>query len=210
LVETKEVVFSLPERELRLALVENVEALITDPEDEDKVPCWAEIWPAARGLAFYIWENLSFRSEGVLELGAGLGLPGVVCGLKGASVTFSDFQPQALELSAKNAHLNGLEHFCCLPGDWRRFPAIGKFPWIVGSDVFYDPKLNPHLAGVFKECLAAGGRLLLAHPGRKVSFEFIEGLLEEGFSIEDEALLPVTIDDPHFPYYEIRINILRR
>lgn len=209
MVETKEISLSLPGRELRLALVKNVEELITDPEDEDKVPCWAEIWPAARGLASYIWENLSFRGEHVLELGSGLGLPGVVCGLKGARVTFSDFNPLALEISARNAFLNGLSRFCCLQGDWRRFPGAGKFDWIVGSDIFYDPKLNPHLAGVFKECLEVGGRLLLAHPGRKASFEFVTGLLEEGFRMEDEALLPVHIDDPHFPYYEIRVNILR-
>lgn len=209
MVETKEVLFSLPGRDLRLALVKDVEALITDPADEDKVPCWAEIWPAARGMAAYIWEKLSFNGESLLELGAGLGLPGVVCGLKGARVTFSDFNPMALEFSAKNALLNGLEDFCCLTGDWRRFPSAGKFDWIVGSDIFYDPKLNPHLAGVFRECLAVGGRLLLAHPGREASFEFVKGLLEDGFRIEDEAFLPVYIDDPHFPYYEIVVNVLR-
>jgi predicted nicotinamide N-methyase len=210
LVETKEAVFSLPGRDLRLALIQNVEALITDPGDEDKVPCWAEIWPAARGLAQYIWEKLSFQDEPVLELGAGLGLPGVVCGLKGARVTFSDFNPLALEICAKNALLNGLDRFCCLMGDWRRFPAAGKFHWIVGSDIFYDPKLNPYLAGVFKKCLVEGGKLLLAHPGRRASDDFIRGLLESGFSPEAETLLPVYIDDPYFPYYEIRINILRR
>ncbi|MCL6634243.1 MAG: methyltransferase [Peptococcaceae bacterium] len=209
-VETGETVFSLPGRDLRLALVKNVEALITDPADEDKVPCWAEIWPAARGLAFYVWERLSFAGERLLELGAGLGLPGVVCGLKGARVTFSDFNPMALEISARNALLNGLAQFCCLAGDWRCFPAAGKFDWVVGSDIFYDPRLNIHLAGVIKECLAARGRVLLAHPGRKVSFEFVRGLLADGFRMENEAVLPVHIDDPYFPHYEIVINILSR
>jgi len=210
LVEAKEVVIPLPGRELRLALVRDVEALITDPGDEDKVPCWAEIWPAAWGLAAYICDRLSFAGENLLELGAGLGLPGVVYGLKGARVTFSEFNPLALEFSARNALLNGLEHFCCLSGDWRRFPAAEKYEWIVGSDIFYDPKLNPHLAGVIKACLAPGGRLLLAHPGRPVRFEFVRGLVEDGFGMEEEALLSVYIEDPYFPYYEIRINVLRR
>ena len=169
-----------------------------------------QIWPAARGLSFYIWDKLDFKGGSLLELGSGLGLPGVVCGLKGARVTFSDFNPRALEISAKNALLNGLGSFSCLAGDWRCFPPAGKFQWVVGSDIFYDPRLNPHLAAVIKEHLAGGGYLLLAHPGRQASFEFIAGLMADGFKVQDEEVRPVCIDDPHFPYYEIRINLLRR
>ncbi|MCL6638977.1 MAG: methyltransferase [Firmicutes bacterium] len=205
-----ESVFSLPGREIRLHLVKDVEALITDPEDEDKVPCWAEVWPAARGLASYIWENLSFGGERVIELGAGIGLPGVVCGLKGARVTFSDFNPLALEVAAKNAASNGLADYSLLLGDWRCFPRSHSFDYVVGSDIFYDPKLNVHLARVIDSCLPAGGRVLLAHPGREASFNFIRGLLSAGYGLEKEALHPVVIDDPYFPYYEIRINVLTK
>ncbi|MHB1044253.1 MAG: class I SAM-dependent methyltransferase [Eubacteriales bacterium] len=209
-METFETVFSLPGRELRLALVKDVEALITDPEDEDKVPCWAEIWPAARGLAAFIWENCSFNGESVLELGAGLGLPGVVCGLKGARVTFSDFNPLALGISGENARMNGLSGYDCMLGDWRYFPSGRKFDWIVGSDIFYDPKLNVHLARVIGNCLAPEGRLLTAHPGRKASFDFIRQLLDEGFKALKKTTLPVVIEDPLFPYYEIDIEVLAR
>lgn len=210
MIETVESVFSLPGRDVRLFLVKDVEALITDPTDEDKVPCWAEIWPAARGLASYIWENITFGGESLLELGSGLGLPGVACGLKGARVTFSDFNPLALELSAKNAVINGLTGCRLLQGDWRDFPEYGQFDWVVGSDIFYDPKLNVHLGRVMATRLAGGGRLLLAHPGRKASFAFIEALEEAGFSCEAKEVRPVVIDDPHFPYYEINIHVLRK
>lgn len=210
MVETIEKTFSLPGRDLRLALVKDVEALITDPEDEDKVPCWAEIWPAARGLAAFIWEQCRFDGELVLELGAGLGLPGVVCGLKGAWITFSDFNPLALEISAQNARLNGLSRYDCMLGDWRSFPAGKKFDWIVGSDIFYDPRLNIHLARVIEDCLAREGRLLMAHPGRKASFAFTRELLDAGYILIKKTTLPVVIEDPLFPYYEINIKVLTR
>lgn len=128
-----------------MMVVEDVEVLITDPADEDKIPLWAEIWPAARGLSHYIWETMDFTGLRVLELGSGLGLPGVVAGLKGARITFSDCQEDALELSCRNAGLNGLDHAGRHLGDWRDFSLEEKYHWIVGSDILYDPKFHGFL-----------------------------------------------------------------
>lgn len=56
-MRTGETVIKLPGLEIPLILVEDVEALITDPSDEDKIPLWAVIWPAAMGLSRYVWET---------------------------------------------------------------------------------------------------------------------------------------------------------
>ncbi|MCL6611366.1 MAG: methyltransferase [Peptococcaceae bacterium] len=191
-----------------MVVVEDVEALITDPADEDKIPLWAEIWPAARGLAGYIWENMDFSGLKVLELGSGLGLPGVVAGLKGARITFSDYQPGALDLSCRNARLNGLTGVGRHLGDWRCFRLGEKYDWIVGSDILYDPKFHGFLARIFLDHTVRGGGLLVSHPGRKPTFEFIEKWRRETGSLEEHAIVPVQIDDPHFPYYEIHIHKL--
>ena len=107
-IEKKELVISLPGRELKLCVASDIEALITDVNDEDKVPCWADVWPAAYGLSHFIWEKIDFSpDEKVLELGAAMGLPGIVCGLKGGKLTFSDFNPTALEMAGDNAQKNG-------------------------------------------------------------------------------------------------------
>ncbi|MCL6477116.1 MAG: methyltransferase [Peptococcaceae bacterium] len=187
-------------------IVDDVEALITDPSDEDKVPLWAEIWPAARGLAQYIWQHMDFTGQKVLELGAGLGLPGVVCGIKGARIAFSDYQAAALDISCRNAALNGLEGVGSHLADWRDFRLKEKFDWIVGSDILYDPKFHRFLEQIFIDNTVPGGGILVSHPGRPPTFEFIRRWCADHGSVEEHAVVPVHIDDPHFPYYEIHVH----
>lgn len=207
--ETKEIFFDLPGQRISLMVVKDVEKLITDPEDEDKVPCWAEIWPSARGVSRWLWENQKFKQEEVLELGAGLGLPGIVCGLLGARVTFSDFNLSALELAGLNASRNGLSNFNVYHGDWRDFKLTKRYPWVLGSDIFYDPKLNHHLKKVIGTVTARDGNLLIAHPGRPATFDFIQELRGRVTSEERRVVVPVTIDDPYFPYYEIHVHHIK-
>ena len=42
---------------LPLYVADNVAALVDDPADPDQTPCWAEAWPAARGLAAYFLQG---------------------------------------------------------------------------------------------------------------------------------------------------------
>ncbi len=209
-LRTKKITVKLPSLELPLIIVEDVEALITDPADEDKIPLWAEIWPAARGLSQFIWENMNFSGQKVLELGCGLGLPGIVAGLKGARVTFSDYQPDALDICSRNAGLNGLAGAGYHLGDWRNFRLEELYDWIVGSDILYDPKFHAFLARIFADNTARGGGVLVSHPGRKPTFEFIARWRRETGCREYHTVIPVSINDPHFPHYEIHVHKLTR
>lgn len=207
-VKTKETTINIPGLDLPFLVVEDVEALITDLTDEDKVPLWAEIWPACRGLSRYIWENMDFTGQSVLELGCGLGLAGVVCGLKGADITFSDFQPDAVEISCRNAFLNKLAGVSSYLGDWRNFQLQESFDWIVGSDILYDTKHHGCLEKILRQCTAGGKGLLLSHPGRRPTFQFIKNWCDSTGSDEEHLVIPIYIADPAFPYYEIHVHKL--
>jgi predicted nicotinamide N-methyase len=207
-VRTKETVINLTGLDVPFLVVEDVEALITDLGDEDKVPLWAEIWPACRGLSRYIWESMDFTGQKVLELGCGLGLAGVVCGLKGAALTFSDYQPEALEISKRNAALNGLAGVSGFLGDWRNFALEDTFDWIVGSDILYDARFHRHLENIFRLCTAGGKGLLISHPGRKPAFQFVKDWCAKTGSVQEHVVMPVYMADPQFPYYDIHIHKL--
>src|SRR5687767_12617700 len=61
-------------------------------------PYFGIVWPAARVLAQYITTTLSqenLAGKTMLELGCGLGLPGMTAAQLGAQVTLTDFHPHA-------------------------------------------------------------------------------------------------------------------
>jgi methyltransferase-like protein 23 len=203
-INLKRTTFSLPGRDILLDVISDVEALITDLDDGDKIPCWAEIWPAARALGRYIWEHTSLSGYSVLEIGCGLGLPGTVCAVKGADVTFSDYNRDAVKLSLQNAVINGVQATGHL-GDWRDFVLEEKFDWIIGSDVFYDPELNIYVKAIIKNNLKPQGQLLLSHQRREHTYNFIKQLKKEtGFA---EIRMDTTETDEESIYGSFSISI---
>ncbi|HHV34040.1 MAG TPA: methyltransferase domain-containing protein [Syntrophomonadaceae bacterium] len=212
MITTRELEFHLPGLDLYLEVVANVEELVTDPEDDDQIPYWAELWPAARGLAQYIWENIDFQGETVLELGAGLGLPGLVAAFKDGRVTFTDYIEESLEIIARNAARNSIEEAEYLLADWRHFELEQKYSWIIGSDVLYNPNLNPYVAEILECNLAPGGNLLFAHPSRPVTKQFLEALIIPLGLQEEKTVLSVPVQENGLPefYLEIDIHHLRQ
>src|SRR5687767_4610151 len=83
--------------------------LIQKPSSSDNaalsnyVPFWADLWPGARMLAKVIQQESWSPGIEALELGCGLGLPGIVALARGLKVTFSDHDPSALRFAAENA-----------------------------------------------------------------------------------------------------------
>ena len=92
---------------LDLLRPESAEALIDETAfaDDEFLPYWAELWPAARALASALPEVAGLR---VVELGCGLGVPSLVAAARGAEVTATDWAADAIELLRENAARNGL------------------------------------------------------------------------------------------------------
>ncbi len=146
--------------------------LLDDPvvhaafERDEYMPYWADLWPAARMLAKVILHEPWTAGTEALEIGCGLGLPGIValaCGLK---VTFSDYDPCALHFAARNARLNGLEDFRTLRLDWRHPPADLRVPVLLASDLIYELRNIDPLVAFIQQVLAPDGVCLLTDQDR--------------------------------------------
>ncbi|XP_066498384.1 methyltransferase-like protein 23 isoform X2 [Hoplias malabaricus] len=105
------------------------------------------VWPCAVVLAQYVWtarENLQRKT--VLELGAGVSLPGVVAAKCGADVILSDSAalPLCLDNCRRSCEANGVAGVAVVGLTWGQVsPELLSLPpvdIILGSDVFYEPE----------------------------------------------------------------------
>ena len=142
------------------------------------------LWPAAIALAErLVAEPALVAGKRVLELGAGVGLPGLVAQHLGGRVTQTDYQPAPLALARRNARQNGVTGIVTLEGDWRRFPTLPPFDVVLGSDILYERALHPALLALLPTVVAPGGLLLLSDPLRPQSTVFVDALERAGWQV---------------------------
>src|SRR5437870_10134842 len=133
---------------------------------DEYMPYWADLWPAARMLAKAILREPWTPGTEALEIGCGLGLPGVAALSKGLCVTFSDYDATALRFAADNARANGFDGFRLLQLDWRRSPADLRVPVVLGSDLIYQARNIEPVVKLIKSVLLPQGVCLLADEDR--------------------------------------------
>jgi predicted nicotinamide N-methyase len=155
---------------------------------DEYMPYWADLWPAARMLAKAIAKETWTAGLEALEIGCGLGLPGVVALSMGLKVTFSDYDATALRFAADNARLNGYQNFHLLQMDWRYPTADLRVPVVLASDLIYELRNAAPLAALIKKVLAPGGICLLTDQDRIPSYTFRELLTTEGLEFTTQAV----------------------
>jgi predicted nicotinamide N-methyase len=177
-------------------LIDERTFLIERPSDSDRLldhpavrsafavdqymPYWADLWPAARMLAKMLLRETWPPGLHALEVGCGLGLPGIAALAIGWRVTFSDYDATALRFAADNARLNGFTDFDTLQMDWRYPPAGLRVPVILASDLIYEVRNVAPLVNLIKRVLAPDGFCLLTDQDRVPSHVLRETLAEEG------------------------------
>ncbi|MBK7337666.1 MAG: 50S ribosomal protein L11 methyltransferase [Saprospirales bacterium] len=112
---------------------------------DERIPYWADLWPSAVALGRYLINSELVKPEtSVIEIGCGLGLPGIVAGILGArDVHFTDYLEDALSYAKQNWELN-----CTHPArfsllDWRQPDAALAADLVLASDVAYETRFFP-------------------------------------------------------------------
>jgi predicted nicotinamide N-methyase len=169
-------IVALPGRELSLLAPRDRDALLSEEafEHEEFLPYWAELWPSALALA-RVLARRPLTGRRTLELGCGLGLPAIAAAAAGARVLATDWAPDAVAITARNAERNGVALDVRL-FRWDADPRPLGPPWplVLASDVLYEARNVAPLLALLPRVCAASGEVWLADPGRAPAAGFLE------------------------------------
>lgn len=183
-------------RTLSILRPRNSDDLIREEDfvKDERLPYWADIWPASTVLATHL-VNLGGKRRDTkrrrgLELGCGVGLVTTAAIIAGYDMMSTDYYTDALAFSRANAWRNtGIEPEARMI-DWRSFPEDAKgFDLILASDVLYEKEYARLLPGIFRSALAPGGMVIVADPGRIGVPEFKAECASAGLVIRDKTTI---------------------
>lgn len=189
MIKTRETVINIGGPNLRINIVDNADDLYMNSIDQEEAPVWLDIWPSSIGLARWLWRNPLLEGKRIMELGAGLGLSGLVAALKGGRVLQTDYIQEAMNIARESAKLNNLVNIEQVTADWRNFTIEEKFDYIIGSDFLYLPNMHVYLKQIFENNLKPGGKIFIADPGRYDSKELLKEMAAEGWLVEEDLTI---------------------
>jgi predicted nicotinamide N-methyase len=162
-------------------------------DDGPEPPYWAHLWSGALVLAAAVP-----RAARVLEVGCGLGLPGLVAARRGARVVFVDRVAAPLSFVRASLSANHLDGALVVAD--AAAPALrGGFDLVLVAELLYDRAAFGPLAAALRAALAPGGRVLLADAGRIDTSAFYAALPAAGlaWSAEEQRVqeegFPLTV-----------------
>jgi predicted nicotinamide N-methyase len=152
------------------------------------LPYWSVLWRSGVALARDA-DDATLRGKRVVELGCGLAVPSLAAARAGATVLATDAEPDAVELVARNAELNGVELDAAVV-DWTSPPAIhelaarGPFDLVLAADVLYERTTVARMLSLLPRLARAAW---LADPARPTCAVFLEQARERGWEIGSRA-----------------------
>jgi predicted nicotinamide N-methyase len=168
-------VVALPGRDLALLAPRDRDALLTEEAfaHEEFLPYWAELWPSALALARVVARR-PLTGRRVIELGCGLGLPAIAAALAGGRVLATDWSPDSVAMTARNAERNEAP-LATRVFRWDAPPEPLGPPWplVLASDVLYEARNGEQLLELLPRLTAASGEVWLADPGRATAPPFL-------------------------------------
>ncbi len=208
--------YMIGSRAFDITHIENTDTLLNDliargaddPEVlDERLPYWSEIWPSAIALSPFILESgLIEPSDQVIELGCGLGLPGIAAATQSERVLLTDYQEDALLFSRLNGLQNLDREIETAHLDWRNPQIARKADILLAADIVYEERFFAPILQTFDRFLTTNGHIMLSEPGRALAKPFFASLAEHGWDYIDYPIdvpgpTPITVT-----LYDIRRN----
>ncbi|MCF8031009.1 MAG: methyltransferase domain-containing protein [Desulfohalobiaceae bacterium] len=167
----------------------DLESLWTAMEENDfgedeRIPYWVEVWPAAIHLAEWIASRPGETSgRRCLDLGCGLGLCSLVAARNAARVVGMDYERGAVFYTRKNARLNSVPLPDAVLMDWRCCGfKPGSFSLVFAADILYEKRFWEPVEAFLRRVLAPEGKVLLSTPERQTTRGLLRWLQSLGWS----------------------------
>ncbi len=147
-------------------------------EIEHLAPYFGKIWPAALGLAQWVAdEGKKLKNKTLLEIGCGLGMPGLLASKLGATVTLSDGHPDVARFLERNLKINNISTIDFVTPNWHTGQVCEqKFDYVIASDVLYESYHPDFFAKIFDTQASSKGVIVLTDPGRAYIQRFIKNM----------------------------------
>lgn len=174
------------EKKLRLLKIADLEEFLDgkDPfANVSEFPFWIRLWDAAMVLAYVLGCQKDVAGKQLLELGAGLGAPGLAAATAGYDVTISDYEDIIMDFQKVSAAASGLEGVEFAHLDWLDPPDIGPFDVVIGAEILFREEFFLPLLNIFKKYLKKDGMIFLAHDATRQSLPKFLKIAQNDFDI---------------------------
>ncbi|MDW7773353.1 MAG: methyltransferase domain-containing protein [Desulfobulbaceae bacterium] len=171
---------------LHLLTISDLEQLL-DGQDALKnvsdFPFWVKLWESAIVLAQFLAGQQYDKGTTMLELGAGLGAPGLAAAAAGCSVTLTDYEELILDFEKVSAAASGLDNVEFALLDWKNPPEMKQYDIIIGAEILFREEFFEPLLNVMRKALKPDGVIYLAHDVKRQSLKPFLQLAEAEYKI---------------------------
>lgn len=183
------------------------EELNPEEDPDDLIPYWTELWPSSILLASFLFDHADeFAKNICIDLGCGLGFTALVGQSLGGTVLGTDYLPDALKLAKSHAGTNLAPQPFWLCADWRRPAFKPRIAWrIWGADIVYEKRFTEPLLTFMDYCLAPGGKVWIAEPGRAIFQQFLQKATQTGWNVREASTARVSALYPRTPAIQASI-----
>lgn len=170
--ETDTTELTIRGRTFRFLVPANLDQFLNPDDPFRDFPLWSKAWEASWVLADYLAAKAVDPEKRFIEIGAGMGLVGVVASAFGHRLLVTEYNPDAVRFARANAVLNHCEDLEIRTLDWNHPSLEDAFDYIVGCEVAYHEQDFAPLERLFRVLLKPKGTVILCGEVRKTSMEF--------------------------------------
>jgi predicted nicotinamide N-methyase len=172
--------------QLQLLKITDLEQILDgkDPlKNPSDFPFWIRLWEAAIVLSRFMVNLAPASGTTVLELGAGLGAPGLAAAALGCSVTLSDYEEIILDFERVSARASGLSTVRFEMLDWLNPPDMERYDIVLGAEILFRDEFFEPLLGILRKAVKPDGVIYMAHDMKRQSVHPFLHMAEKEYKI---------------------------